>query len=159
MITLALYVPGDDVDRPRYADGYHGADDAHEQFEFILGILTERPRAVPWATYLAVLDDNRIAGLCSLKTEPDELGWVEISYGTLPAHQGQGVAKAMAAGLVAIAEDNGARAFAHTRPEENASTRVLLANGFIRVSEIIDPEDGLVWRWERGRKAGRDVYA
>ena len=39
---------------------------------------------------------------------------------------------------------------AHTRPEANASTRVLAKCGFRRVGEVINPEDGLVWRWEKG---------
>ena len=37
---------------------------------------------------------------------------------------------------------------AHTLPQENASTRVLTKCGFDFVGEVIDPEDGLVWRWE-----------
>jgi RimJ/RimL family protein N-acetyltransferase len=35
--------------------------------------------------------------------------------------------------------------------EENASARVLTKCGFRRVGEIVDPEDGLVWRWERAK--------
>jgi RimJ/RimL family protein N-acetyltransferase len=38
---------------------------------------------------------------------------------------------------------------AHTLPEMNASCRVLEKAGFKRLGEVIDPEDGLVWRWER----------
>ena len=37
---------------------------------------------------------------------------------------------------------------AHTLPEKNASTRVLEKCGFRFVGEAIEPEDGLVWRWE-----------
>src|SRR6266702_2366495 len=39
---------------------------------------------------------------------------------------------------------------AHTLPEENASTRVLLKCGFRHLGTVVDPEDGPVWRWERG---------
>jgi ribosomal-protein-alanine N-acetyltransferase len=42
---------------------------------------------------------------------------------------------------------------AHTLPNPNASTRVLTKCGFHRVGEVIDPEDGLVWRWERNDPA------
>jgi ribosomal-protein-alanine N-acetyltransferase len=35
-----------------------------------------------------------------------------------------------------------------TRPEYNASGRVLTACGFERTGEVVDPEDGLVWRWD-----------
>ena len=41
---------------------------------------------------------------------------------------------------------------AHTLPTPNASTRVLAKCCFQYIGEVIDPEDGLVWRWER---AGR----
>ena len=38
---------------------------------------------------------------------------------------------------------------AHTKPGNGASARVLRKNGFQQVGEVEDPEDGLVWRWER----------
>jgi RimJ/RimL family protein N-acetyltransferase len=37
---------------------------------------------------------------------------------------------------------------AHTMPEQNASTRVLEKCGFRWLGEVVDPEDGAVWRWE-----------
>jgi RimJ/RimL family protein N-acetyltransferase len=43
------------------------------------------------------------------------------------------------------------RAIAHTLPEANASGRVLAKCGLRFVGEVIDPEDGSVWRWERQR--------
>ncbi len=42
---------------------------------------------------------------------------------------------------------------AHTLPAPNASTRVLAKCGFERTGEVEDPEDGLVWRWERSKKS------
>ena len=39
---------------------------------------------------------------------------------------------------------------AHTMPEHNASARVLSKCGFVKVGELMDPEDGLIWRWEKG---------
>ena len=36
---------------------------------------------------------------------------------------------------------------AHTLPVANASTRVLTKCGFQKAGEIIDPNDGPVWRW------------
>jgi len=41
---------------------------------------------------------------------------------------------------------------AHPLPQPNASTRVLTKCGFQRIGEVIDPEDGLVWRWERNER-------
>ena len=40
---------------------------------------------------------------------------------------------------------------AHTLPTENAPTAVLRRAGFAHVGEEIDPDDGLVWRWEFSR--------
>ena len=37
---------------------------------------------------------------------------------------------------------------AHTLPEKSASTRVLEKNGRRFTGEVLDPEDGRVWRWE-----------
>ena len=37
---------------------------------------------------------------------------------------------------------------AHTLGEENASTAVLRKNGFVRTGDIVDPDEGTVWRWE-----------
>jgi hypothetical protein len=55
----------------------------------------------------------------------------------------------MAGALSRIAEAAGMLPIAHTLPEENASTRALRRNGFLFAGEVMDPEDGLVWRWER----------
>ena len=38
---------------------------------------------------------------------------------------------------------------AHTKPDNGASARVLAKCGFRWVGEVIDPEDGLVCRWEQ----------
>ena len=64
----------------------------------------------------------------------------------------------MAAGLVERAERaiEVRRVRAHTRPEKNASTRILEKLGFERIGEIIDPEDGPVWRCDRAC-SGRDL--
>ena len=54
-----------------------------------------------------------------------------------------------ATALVDFALRAGARIVrAHTRPENVASVRVLAACGFKLLGEVIDPEDGLVQRWE-----------
>ena len=55
----------------------------------------------------------------------------------------------MAAALAGIAIAAGVVPIAHTLPEENASTRALRRNGFTLAGAVDDPEDGLVWRWER----------
>ncbi len=68
---------------------------------------------------------------------------------TFPAFEARGHAGAMAGALVEIARKAGAATvIAHTLPEENASTRALSRNNFVFAGETIDPEDGLVWRWQ-----------
>jgi [ribosomal protein S5]-alanine N-acetyltransferase len=76
---------------------------------------------------------------------------VEIAYGIVPTYQCQGFATETAQALVdfAIADGRANTIRAHTLPEPNASTRVLTKCGFNKVGEVVDPEDGLVWRWER----------
>lgn len=89
-------------------------------------------------------------GSCAYKGPPDE-GVVEIAYGVDPEFRGRGYAKEAAVTLVEYATENGVRRVrAHTKPENDASARVLEACGFDCVGEVMDPEDGLVRRWERG---------
>ena len=103
----------------------------------------------PWCSYLARRDGVAV-GVGGFKGPPDDTRWVEIAYITFIPSRSQGIASALAAKLVEIARAEGAEgALAHTMPEGNASTRVLVANGFTRTSEYVDPDDGLVWRWER----------
>ena len=92
-----------------------------------------------------------VVGLCGYKGPPSEDGAVEIAYGLAPAYRGRGYATEAAQELVARAFASGLvrRVIAHTLPEPNASTRVLSRCGFARIGEVIDPEDGLVWRWEK----------
>lgn len=108
-------------------------------------------RTPPWSGYLAVDAAEVIVGTCGFKGPPDAAGVVEIAYFTFPGFEGQGVASAMAAALVerASSADGVRRLRAHTLPERNASTRILEKVGFGRLGEVVDPEDGLVWRWER----------
>ena len=94
---------------------------------------------------------DRVIGKCGFKGPPGADGAVEIAYGLAPEHQGKGYATEAAAALVTYAfSHRQVRVVrAHTLPESNASGRVLTKCGFRRVGEVIDPEDGLVWRWEK----------
>lgn len=109
----------------------------------------------PWIGYLAI-DPERwdILGACAFKDTPRD-GAVEIAYFTFPAFEGRGLGTAMAAKLVetAFADSAVETVIAHTLPEENASARILRRNGFALAGPVEDPEDGLVWRWQRSRTA------
>jgi RimJ/RimL family protein N-acetyltransferase len=90
-------------------------------------------------------------GACMFKGPPDADGMVEIAYGIASAHQGRGYATEAAAALARFAFDSGQVRVvrAHTLSDANASSRVLVKCGFQPMGSVIDPEDGLVWRWER----------
>jgi len=94
---------------------------------------------------------NQVIGSAGFKGPPDAGGMVEAAYGIVPDWQGKGCATAALGKLIAFASaDDRVHALrAHTLPENNASTRVLTKNGFTKLGEVIDPEDGRVWRWER----------
>ena len=89
-------------------------------------------------------------GGCAFKAPPDGDGMVEIAYGVDEEHRGRGYAKEMAAALTDFALTRGGARLvrAHTLPANNASAQVLRSCGFRLIGEHIDPEDGLVWRWE-----------
>ena len=80
-------------------------------------------------------------------------GEVEVAYGIVPAYEGRGYATEAAGALAAFAYacPDVRLVIAHTLPVDNASGRVLTKNGFRCVGEVVDPEDGLVWRWELPR--------
>jgi ribosomal-protein-alanine N-acetyltransferase len=109
--------------------------------------------ANPWIHGFSMIrrDSDAVVGTCGFKAPPSTDGVVEIAYGVAPEYQGRGYATEAAQALTnyAFASGEVRVVLAHTRPEPNASTRVLTKCGFRRIGEVIDPEDGLVWRWEK----------
>ena len=114
--------------------------------------------ADPWVCGFVMVHraSDAVVGSCGYKSPPGHDGIVEIAYGVDPDHQGQGYATEAAKAMVAYAFASGRvrTVRAHTRPEPSQSTRVLTKCGFERLGEVVEPEDGLVWRWEihYGRK-------
>ena len=110
----------------------------------------------PWRFGFAVVDreSRSVIGSAGFKGPPDDDGMVEIAYGIVPDFEGRGYATEAAGLLVRFASENSAVQLirAHTLPTNNASTRVLTKNGFEYVGEVVDPDDGLVWRWEREKE-------
>ena len=113
------------------------------------------PRPAPWGAYLAA-DPVRgvVVGTCAFKNVPDAGRRAEIAYFTFPGFEGNGYATAMASALIALARRAAPDVvvIAHTLPEANASGSVLGKVGMRRTGEVMDPEDGLVWRWECGER-------
>lgn len=108
----------------------------------------------PWRHGFFVVhrESRLVIGSAGFKGRPDAAGMVEIAYGIVPSFEGQGYATEAAAALVAYAVASGLVRLvrAHTLPVANASTRVLSKCGFHHTDDVVDPEDGPVWRWERG---------
>jgi ribosomal-protein-alanine N-acetyltransferase len=107
----------------------------------------------PWRHGFFVVhgESGTVIGSAGFKGPPDSTGTVEIAYGIVPSFEGRGFATEVAGALVRFASANEQvrTVRAHTLPESNASTRVLLKCGFEHVDTVFDPEDGTVWRWER----------
>jgi RimJ/RimL family protein N-acetyltransferase len=110
--------------------------------------------ADPWVHGFAIVrrDNGAVVGYCGFKGVPRD-GVVEIAYGVNPDQQRKGFATEAAAALVEFAfrsrEIELVRA--HTLPDSTASQRVLAKSGFERAGDAIDPDDGLVWRFEQRR--------
>jgi ribosomal-protein-alanine N-acetyltransferase len=107
----------------------------------------------PWAHGFSVVEQESGAhvGDCAFKAPPSTDGMVEIAYGIEPEHQGQGFATEAAEALVVFAfrDDRIKVVRAHTLEATNASARVLTKCGFKNLGQVVDPEDGLVTRWEK----------
>ena len=106
----------------------------------------------PWAHGFVMMhrESGSAVGSCAYKGPPDPEGVVEIAYGVDPEYQGKGYATEAAQALVDHALESGQVRIvrAHTHLDGNASMKVLTRCGFERIGQVIDPEDGLVWRWE-----------
>ena len=90
-------------------------------------------------------------GTCGYKSPPGLDGVVEIAYGVSHEYEGRGYATDAAMGMVehALASGHVRVVRAHTLSNEGASARVLAKSGFRLLHQVIDHDDGAVWRWER----------
>ena len=126
------------------------SDDVSQAFLASLRILRHPD---PWHLGFAVLhgDDRKVIGSAGFNGAPDPTGMVEVAYGIVPDFQGRGYATEANNALVAFAFGSGLvrTVRANTLPAANASTKVLRKCHFIYKGEFNDPDDGLVWRWER----------
>lgn len=116
--------------------------------------LLEKSSALdPWVHGFHVTNDaGLVVGLGGFKGPPCD-GTVEIAYAIVPEQQRKGHATEAARALVSYAFTHAEVQVvrAHTMPDGVASQRVLQKSGFRQVGEVIDPEDGLVWRFELAR--------
>lgn len=101
-----------------------------------------------WGAHLVFDDDGALVGYCGWKGEPVD-GVTELGYAVAPERQGRGIATTIVRELVARARAaHVGLVVAHTLPATSPSTSVLQHCGFVRAAEVVDPDDGVVWRWE-----------
>jgi RimJ/RimL family protein N-acetyltransferase len=120
-----------------------------EAYAHALDVLVADASSAAWWTHLFIERESRsLVGSGGYAGRPKD-GVVEIGYEIAPAFQGRGLALEVARGLVehAFADAAVSAVIGHTRPETNASTRVLEKAGFVRVEDVEDPEEGTLWRW------------
>jgi len=119
-------------------------------FKFSLDAINQNPHSKVWYTYLPIdIKSNTIIGTCGFKGGPKN-GSVEIGYEVSKVFRNKGYATEMVNQLINIAFNNKEvrNIIAHTLPEENASVSVLKKCGFVYKKEIMDDEDGKLWRWK-----------
>jgi ribosomal-protein-alanine N-acetyltransferase len=140
----------------RVADGVRDFLTGPEVSADFLARLNGSAATDSWKDGFAVVHvvDNIIIGLCSFTGPPSVDETVEIAYGIAPGYGSRGYASEAARALIAYAFGSGrVRTIgAHTLPEHNASTSVLLKCGFTLIGEVTNDEDGVVWRWEMQNK-------
>lgn len=150
-LTIALQSP----EEARASIEAMSPDQRREVSPDWLARMSAATTADPWLHGFALIhrESGAVVGTAGFKAPPSEDGMVEIAYGVEPEHQGKGYATEAAHALTAFAFASGQVRVvrAHTLPEPNASTRVLTKCDFDRIGEVIDPEDGLVWRWEKSQ--------
>ena len=118
---------------------------------YTLKILTQSENENGWWTYFPIHTvDQKLIGSCGYKGRPTPDGMVEIGYEVCPEYRQKGFGTEIANGLLthAFNDELVKLVIAHTLPMENPSTKILRKLSFKKVCEIVDPEDGVIWRWE-----------
>jgi RimJ/RimL family protein N-acetyltransferase len=95
------------------------------------------------------VEDDEIVGLCSVITVPQD-GKIHIGYGAAPSRQGRGCTTRAIGQLLKWARNDPRVALvsAETGVDNIASHLVLERNGFVRIGERVDAEDGPLICWE-----------
>ena len=114
----------------------------------MLAGLEERIRATFAPASWLIVEEGAVVGLCSI-TRPPDGGSIDIGYGIAPDRQRRGNATRAIGSVVewARATPHVTAITAETALDNLASQRVLERNGFERVSERFDAEDGQLICW------------
>lgn len=113
------------------------------------------PDVDPWVHGFSAVhrESGALIGTGGFKGPPVD-GIVEIAYSVESGRQGQGYATEIAAALTryAFTSADVKLVRAHTLPEGGASKKILAKCGFQYVGDVVDPEDGVVARFEKQRE-------
>lgn len=130
------------------AEGYNEFPDS---ISYSLGRLQRGETTLEWSLYLFIhRQEQRVIGLGGYKDAPNAGGGIEFGYEIAPGYRGRGYATEAARALIdhALASPRVRMIYAHTLPERSASTAVLRKCGMVMTGQVIDPDDGRVWRWQ-----------
>ena len=120
-----------------------------EILEMLAGLAERIGAGFAPASWL-IVEQGEVVGLCSIIRPPAD-GCIDIGYGIAPSRQRRGIATRAIGAVVEWARAApGVRAIsAETAIDNIASRQVLARNGFVRVGERFDAEDGqlLCWRY------------
>lgn len=118
-------------------------------FKFSLDAINNNPKSQIWFTYLPIeIKSNTLIGTCGFKGEPRE-GSVEIGYEVSESFRNKGYATEMVKLLInqAFTSNSVKNIVAHTLPINNPSVSVLKKCGFRFDGEVLDDDDGNLWKW------------
>jgi RimJ/RimL family protein N-acetyltransferase len=101
----------------------------------------------PWIGYF-IKRNGQIVGACGFTGPPKE-NRVEVSYWTFEEYERQGIATEVCQQMVALAKkaEPAIVITAKTRPQHNASTKILERNHFVFNRVVQDHEIGDAWEW------------
>jgi [ribosomal protein S5]-alanine N-acetyltransferase len=154
--TLPMLEAIVDNDLPALSAALGGVDIADQWYEdlnpmmWLRDFLREYNQTPEWWNYLFIHQhDVRLIGTGGYKGPPHVDGAVEIGYEIAESYRNRGLAREAAKGLCdnAFKHPEVSAVIAHTLAEENASVALLRKLGFQFVEEIMDVEDGLIWKW------------
>ncbi|HEX2284848.1 MAG TPA: GNAT family protein [Mycobacterium sp.] len=119
-----------------------------ESIGFTIDRLRERPEQADWWMHFFLAGDVLVGS--GGYVGPPQDGAVEFGYEVAPAFRGKGLGIAAARAMVdkAVASGVVSTVIAHTLAHDNPSTGVLRRLGFTKTRDLVDPEDGPIWRWE-----------
>lgn len=123
-------------------------------FQYTKARLQEFPEDAQWWSWLPIIrSEYRLVGSCGFKGRPNDAGEVELGYEVAASRRQLGLGTEIALALrdFAFGHPEVHKVMAHTLAEDNPSTRILRHCGMTKVGEMVDPEDGPIWRWEIDR--------